>query len=228
MNDIGNGLQDVGRMLHIWSKGDAWGGWNNLNTFNEKEFIEICKSFGEEPCIQEIAINYTNSSFFNKVKKSIEKDRRGEVVFCVIRPNGKIITVTCEEYPEGVFRIPTGGIQHGEDIVKAVFRETKEELGIEVEVIKFAGVIKIKFVHGESSVMFYSYIFIMREKSGNLLVDASDNEVSEVLEVGIEELKGVADSLNKITGKWSDWGKFRYTTTEAVYRALKQLEASLQ
>jgi 8-oxo-dGTP diphosphatase len=194
-----------------------------LNSFNEKEFLEICGYFNVEPIIEEIYINYTNSSFFNKMKKSIEKDRRGEVVFCVIRPDGKIVTVTCEEYPEGIFRIPTGGIQHGEDIIKAVFRETKEELGIGVEVRKFSGVIKIKFVHGDSSVMFYSYIFIMDEKSGNLLVDASDNEVSEIREVTVEELKDIADTLNNITGKWADWGKFRYATTDAVYRVLKQL-----
>lgn len=192
-----------------------------MNNFNHNEFLEICDRFGVEPYMEEISINYINSSFFNRMKKSIEKDRRGEVVFCVVRPTGKMVTVTCEEYPKGIYRIPTGGIQHGEDIVEAVFRETKEELGVEVDIEKFAGVLKIRFVHGDNSVMFYSYIFIVKEKSGNLLVDASDNEVSEVMEVEVEELKAVADTLNNITGKWADWGKFRYATTEAVYRLLR-------
>ncbi|MCX8128960.1 MAG: NUDIX hydrolase [Clostridia bacterium] len=192
-----------------------------MNSFNEREFLSICNQFNVEPYCEEITIEYKNSSFFNKMKKSVEKDRRGEVVFCVVRPNGKIITVTCEEYPGGVFRIPTGGIFHGEDIVEAVFRETKEELGLEVKLEIFAGVLKIKFVHGENCVMFYSYLFIMKEMGGRLLVDASDNEVSEVSEVEVEELKAVADTLNSIAGKWADWGRFRYATTEAVYRVLK-------
>ncbi len=85
--------------------------------------------FNAKPCIEEVTIKYSQCSFFNKMKKSVEKDRRGEVVLGVIRPSGKVIAVTCAEYPEGVFRIPTGGIAHNENIAEAVFRETKEELG---------------------------------------------------------------------------------------------------
>ena len=55
-----------------------------------------------------------------------------------------------------------------------------------------------------------------------MLVDASDDEVSEVREVSIDELEDIAVSLNNITGKWADWGKFRYATTHAIYRKLQQ------
>lgn len=192
-----------------------------MNRFNEDEFNKICEKFNVKPYAEEININYTNSSFFNKVKKSVDNDRRGEVVFCVIRPNGNIITVTCEEYPQGIFRIPTGGIGHNEDIVKAVFRETREELGIDVEITDFIGVLKLKFIHGTESVMFYSYLFVLKETGGRLLVDASDDEISEIKEVNIEELEIVVNSLNNIQGRWRDWGKFRYETTNAILRYLK-------
>ncbi len=192
-----------------------------MNTFNRNELLKICEELGAEQRSQDITIKYINSSFFNKMKKSIEKDRRGEVVFCVLRPNNKIITVTCSEYPKGIFRIPTGGIQYGEDIIKAVFRETREELGIDVKVSSFAGVLKIRFEHGNKFIMFYSYLFILEEMGGRLLIDASDNEVSEIKEVTVDELGEVADLLNNIAGKWSDWGKFRYATTNAIYEYLK-------
>lgn len=191
------------------------------NPFNEKEFLDICHKLHEEPRIEEIAIECESDSYFNKVREAVATDRRGEVVFCVIRPNHKIITVTSEEYPEGVFRIPTGGIGHQEDILEAVFRETREELGLETEIQSFGGVLKIKFQYGEQQVMFYSYLFILREKGGRLLEDASDDEVSEVKEVDIEGLEQIAEELFSIRGRWATWGRFRHESTHAVARYLR-------
>lgn len=193
-----------------------------MNIFNEQEFLEVCRRFGCKPSIQEVTIKYANSSFFNKMKNSIRRDRRGEVVFCVIRPNGSIVTVTCSEYPKGIFRIPTGGIGYGEDIVEAVFRETREELGVDTEIVNFAGVLKIRFEHQDEYEMFFSYLFILRETGGHLLEDASDDEVSEIREVNINGLEKVAGELGNIIGKWHDWGKFRYCTTRAILEFLKE------
>ncbi len=198
-----------------------------MNKFNEQEFLEICKKLNTQPYSEDITITYERDSYFNKLRHAVSYDRRGEVVFCVIRPNGKVITVTCSEYPEDIYRIPTGGIGHHEDIVTAANRETYEELGLQADMVKFAGVLKIKFMNGSNFVMFYSYIFIMKETGGNLLKDATDDEVSEVREVSIEELFKVADKLNNINGKWHDWGRFRYVTTNAVARYLKEHEKEI-
>ncbi|MDP4091876.1 MAG: NUDIX hydrolase [Bacillota bacterium] len=192
-----------------------------MNTFNEQEFLNICSKFNTQPHAEDITLEYESDSYFSKVKHSVLTDRRGEVVFCVIRPDGKIITITCEEYPEGVFRIPTGGIGHSEDIIDAVYRETKEELGVKTDIISFAGALKIKFKHKNDFVMFYSYIFILKELGGNLLVDASDDEISEVMEANLDELAGVVENLGNIKGKWHDWGRFRYETSNAVLKYLK-------
>ncbi|MCX7712026.1 MAG: NUDIX hydrolase [Clostridia bacterium] len=193
-----------------------------MNGFNEIEFYNICKKFNAEPKMKEVSVGYDEDTYFNKVKKAVNTDRRGEVVFCVKRPNGKYIAITCEEYPKGVFRIPTGGLGHSEDIVEAVYRETREELGLEVEIVKFAGVVKIRFVHRKEEINFFSYLFILKEKSGRLLEDASDDEVSEVREVDVGGLEEIALSLNRIEGEWSDWGKFRYITTNEIYQILKE------
>lgn len=195
-----------------------------INTFNEYEFTEISKKLNASPIIRDAAIEYTNSSYFNKLKTSIRRDRRGEVVFCVIRPNGRVIAITCEEYPKGIFRIPTGGIGHNEDIIEAVHREVMEELGLKVEIRKFCGVIRIRFTHAGQSVMFYSYVFLLGETGGRLLEDASDDEVSEVREVSLDELEKIVGELGNIQGKWKDWGKFRYITSGSVLDFLRQEE----
>ena len=193
-----------------------------MNKFNEKEFIDICRKFNMEPHAEEITIRYSGNSFYNKMRNSVKRDRRGEVAFCVIRPSGKIIAITCKEYPVGVYRIPTGGIGHGEDIVNAVFREIMEELGLDVVITGFAGVLKIRFEYKNEFIMFYSYVFILGETGGRLLLDASDDEISEVREVDIDELREIVDFLDCIPGKWSDWGKFRYESSKAVLNYLTQ------
>jgi ADP-ribose pyrophosphatase len=195
-----------------------------MNIFNQKEFEGLCNRFNTTQCIEDITIRYTNSSFFNKIKATVQRDRRGEVVFCVCRPDGKVIIITCKDYPQGIYRIPTGGIGHGEDIINAVYREVKEELGLEVAVKRFGGVLRIRFEHNDDYVMFYSYLFILDEKKGRLLLDASDDEISEVKEVYPSELYFYINKLNNIVGKWSDWGKFRFTTSNAI---LKLLESKL-
>lgn len=193
-----------------------------MNQFNEEEFRYICKKYSTgNTAVKDITIRYASPNYYNRLKSVVQRDRRGEVVFCVIRPGGRIITVTCSEYPENVYRIPTGGVGHREDAVEAIFREVKEELGLEVRIRSFAGVVRIRFEHENDSVMFYSYIFILDETGGRLLEDASDDEISDVREVGLDELERIAKDLGCLSGKWQDWGKFRQITTGAVLNFLK-------
>lgn len=195
----------------------------NKNIFDEKEFHEISRKLGAKPYIREITIEYNTGSYFYKIKDNVEKDRRGEVVFCVIRPDGKVIVVTCTEYPRGIFRIPTGGIKHNENILCSVFREASEELGLKTEIVSFPGVLKLRFIYHNDTVMFYSYLFILKETGGRLLVDATDDEISEVREVDIGGLESVVSALEKIEGAWGDWGRFRYETSNAILQYLKTL-----
>ncbi|HEX2945333.1 MAG TPA: NUDIX domain-containing protein [Clostridia bacterium] len=193
-----------------------------MNLFNEVEFQYICKKFNaDNSAIKDVTIHYNSPNYYSSLKSVVQRDRRGEVVFCVIRPNGKIITVTCSEYPDNVYRIPTGGIGHREDILEAIFREVKEELGLEVRIRNFAGVVRICFEHENDNVMFYSYIFILDETGGRLLEDASDDEVSEVREAGLDDLERITKELGCISGKWQDWGIFRQVTTGAVLNFLR-------
>ena len=192
-----------------------------MNLFNDTEFNYICKKLKTDGQIKDVTIRYSAPGYFNRIKNMIQRDRRGEVVFCVIRPTGKIITVTCADYPEDIYRMPTGGISHGEDILEAVFREVREELGLGVEIRDFAGVIRTRFEYAEEHLMFYSYVFILDETDGRLLEDASDDEVSGIREVDLDGLERTACSLYELKGKWQDWGKFRHITTNAVLRWLE-------
>ncbi len=192
-----------------------------MNIFNEDEFIDICRKINSKENIIDVTIQYDTPGYFNRVKSVVQRDRRGEVVFCVMRPNGKAIVITCNDYPKGIYRIPTGGIGHSENIIDALFREVKEELGVEVKIRLFGGVVRMRFEHGNESVMFYSYLFLLDEIGGHLLEDASDDEISEVKETDVEGLEAIVEDLKNIRGKWHDWGIFRYVSTKAILDLLK-------
>jgi ADP-ribose pyrophosphatase YjhB (NUDIX family) len=194
-----------------------------MNVFNEAEFYDICRRLGCDGAIKDVTVRYSTPNYFNRIRNVVQRDRRGEVVFCVIRPDGRIIATTCSEYPENIYRIPTGGIGHDEDIRDAIFREVREELGLEVRIRSFAGVVRIRFEYNDSFVMFYSYIFILDETGGRLLEDASDDEISGIREVDLAGLERIAAGLDSIKGKWHDWGRFRYITTSAVLGYLKDM-----
>ena len=167
-----------------------------------------------------IDIAYENGHFWRRARELVRRDRFGEVVFAVERPNGRIVTVTSREYPEGIYRVPTGGISYGEDILSAVHREVHEELGLAVSVERFLGVLGFRIRHGTESFPFYSFLFHLRETGGRLLEDATDDEVSGVLEADADMLADLGARLLAIRADWRDWGRFRHETTGVFARHL--------
>ncbi|MCG8499694.1 MAG: NUDIX hydrolase [Firmicutes bacterium] len=186
------------------------------NVFDRQEFEALQKQYGQDAQEKEVCLNLTNEKLFYEFKHNIENDRRGEVAFAVERANGKIIVVRTSFYPEEIYRIPTGGINHGEDIIHALHREVKEELGLETDIKRFLGVIKIIVSYREQKIHFYSYIFWVMEKSGRLLADALEDEISAYKEVDRQQLKQVVNILNHFQGEWKDWCKFRAQTTAFI------------
>jgi len=179
------------------------------------------KAIDPDAWLKKVTIPYENGHFWRRARDLVRRDRFGEVAFAVERQDGRIITVTSTEYPEGIFRIPTGGISHGEDVLDAVHREVKEELGLEVSIERFVGVLCFRFTHGGQSFPFYSFLFHLKEVRGKLLEDATDEEVSAVMEAGPADLDRIAGNLLHIRQEWRDWGRFRHATTHELACYLK-------
>jgi 8-oxo-dGTP diphosphatase len=187
-----------------------------VNLLDDRIIDALRGQYGRDAWVRTVPLKYHSVRFFYRTKDLVATDRMGEVVFAVERPNGKFITVRSKEYPEGIFRVPTGGIKHGEDIVGAVKREVSEELGLVAEIVRFIGVYRIELKRGKDRVYFYSFFFHLKEISGNLLADASDDEVDEVMEADANDLENLSERLKSIDKDWKDWGLFRYLTTKAI------------
>ncbi len=78
---------------------------------------------------------------------------------------------------KGKFDLPGGGVDLGEGLEQAVVREVKEETGIDVEVVRLAGVKSSIFAasHGENktyhSILMY---YVCRKTGGALSADGFD------------------------------------------------------
>ncbi len=154
------------------------------------------------------------------------EDRFGEVALVIRRPSGALLLSTKEFYPPDAFRIPTGGISHGEGILDALAREAHEETGLDVDVRRFLSWIDYLGPSGQDAV-FHTFAFLLDERGGTLGSLDPDERISAYREIAPSELGAVAARLDgvsggapEIGGDWAAWGRFRAVVHRAVGEAL--------
>ncbi len=160
-------------------------------------------------------------------------DRFGEVALVIRRPSGSILLSTKDFYPPGAFRIPTGGISHGERIRDALLREAHEETGLDVEIERFLAWIDYEADRGSAAAdppptLFHTFAFLLGERGGTLGSLDPAERILAYEEIPPGEPRSVADRLEAVTsrpsaelgGDWADWGAFRAVVHRAVADAL--------
>lgn len=154
-------------------------------------------------------------------------DRFGEVCMVIRRPNGKVLLAIKTFYPRGAYRLPTGGIHHGERILDALVREAHEETGLELRVERFLAYIDYVGASGPEP-RFHTFAFLLTELGGTLGALDESEQLEDWREVEVTELSHVADFLDdlrtggtrSIGGDWRAWGKFRAVVHRVVHEAL--------
>ncbi len=124
-------------------------------------------------------------------------------------------------YPEGAFRLPTGGIHRGDSVFDTLEREIFEETGLEtgledtqVQVERLLGVVSYCFQHKDlGDISFATYPFLVRMPRGAVLEPQDPDEmIADWRWQSRSELNSVADYLENIAAvdpKWRDWGRYR-------------------
>jgi len=178
--------------------------------------IDVSRDFIEK----RIDIEIETQEFFEYVNSKINVDRVGEVVFAV-KDGDSILLVRQGEYPQGLYRVPSGGIGIGENVIDALKREVKEELAIEVQKFYLIGVIEYNLFYKDKSYKFFSFVFLIEGYKKDSFAK-TDGEISEVLPVKIPKIKDYCDIIERQNGFWKDWGSLRYHSTYLVYEYLTQ------
>jgi 8-oxo-dGTP pyrophosphatase MutT (NUDIX family) len=172
-----------------------------------------------------------DDSFDDPIRRD---DRYGEVLMAVRRPNGKLLVAIKTFYPREAYRLPTGGIHHGEGVLDALVRETREETGLDTTVRRFLAAIAYRARSDPRVPVFHTFAFLLDERGGRLSALDADEEIEDWREIDATELRTQADRLEHLStdgtrsigGSWSAWGRFRAVAHRAVADALESSDAS--
>lgn len=194
----------------------------DLPTAVTRELDELARRLG--PTLNVVAT--IDDSFKDPIWK---QDRYGEVCMVVRRPSGRVLLSIKTFYPRGAYRLPTGGIHHGEGVYDALVRETHEETGLRTAVRHFLARITYAPLSSPGAPpVFHTFAFLLDELGGTLSALDRSERIEEWREIEIEDLPRVADALDRLTtqgtedigGDWRAWGKFRAVVHRAVHQAL--------
>ncbi len=173
----------------------------------EAEINQLSARYGA-PLRQRCALDMNHASdkwwSTDKVRR-----RDGEVALFIRRRNGNLLLHTKDFYPNGVLRVPTGGIKANEAVIAAVHREVLEETGLQVEIGRFLALVEFEFHYGQQVTSYPSYSFLLHEVEGDLNCLDPDERISAFHEVAFSELPAVARGLESVPATWQDWGQFR-------------------
>jgi 8-oxo-dGTP pyrophosphatase MutT (NUDIX family) len=189
----------------------------------QDELMLLAHTYGQ-PVVQ--VADLAVSNLFDPLNKT---DRYGEVCMVVRRPNGKVLTMIKTFYPSGAYRLPTGGIQQGEDVLAALLRETAEETGLQVEVRRFLAAVAYRTTISGEEPVFYTFAFLLDELGGTLTVLDESEQIADFREVEPADLLKLAEYLEQLGTEYSqalqghigDWGQFRAVIHRAVWQALQ-------
>jgi arylformamidase len=176
--------------------------------------------YGQAPVtVQSLAVSVGGESYW---RKRLDEGR-GEVVFGILRPNGRMLVTRTAGYPQGAFRVPSGGLRHGEPVLEALYREVAEEVGLAFDVLRYAGLIRypIRFQNGRMA-EFVSFCFLLRQRPADErqpLQEASDDELQACQDVTPLELEAAAGALDSLGGELAEWGPYRAASTRLAGRA---------
>lgn len=188
-----------------------------LDHVDKHELDDIMSAYGTAE-VDEIEMDIDEDLFQNRLSKS--SNRRGEVVFAIQLPDG-ILVHHKSFYADGVFRLLSGGIDHGEKVVDALSREIEEETGLELTSARLLGVQDCRLDYEGLSVRFVSYVFYVHAE-GDLRPDPAES-ITEFRAVSTVELAAIAQHLRHLRPPYEGWGRWRALSHDLVYRRLVEM-----
>jgi 8-oxo-dGTP pyrophosphatase MutT (NUDIX family) len=150
--------------------------------------------------------------------------RRAEICYIMHRgdPAEGVLLHIKTFYPQGAYRLPTGGIHQGEQVMETLGREIEEETGLtvgagpdQVQVQRCLGVVGYEMAHRTlgQSFSFATYHFLVQMPHDAVITPQDPEEHIGGWEWRrTDELGDVADYLEQVgrtTPTWGDWGRFR-------------------
>lgn len=154
----------------------------------------------------------------------VSDGRRAEICYIMHRGDATegVLLHIKTFYPSGAYRLPTGGIHQGEQVMQTLMREIEEETGLtvgtgadQVQVQRCLGIVSYEMLHRSlgQSFAFATYHFLVQMPQDGVIAprDASE-QIGGWEWCKPHELAAVAEFLEQVGQQnpvWGDWGRFR-------------------
>jgi hypothetical protein len=161
--------------------------------------------------------------FFETIANAPRNERMGEAILLLRRPDGQVLLHTKTFYPDGVYRMPTGGIEHGESVLEATRRETAEETSLTIEEARPLGLLTYTVRRNRRRVFYHSWLMLGRVEGEPSAAD-SDERIQDFQWVEPETLSQIAEDLGMAPPDWSGWARFRASSHEMALPWLERLQ----
>ncbi len=138
-----------------------------------------------------------------------KQSRRGEIVFGLENLKNQLLLHTKTQFPDNIYRLLSGGINANEALIPSLEREVYEETGFVYSDYTFLGAVFYILTHKQEKHPFISYIFNIRNISGEpVVLDKSEN-ISGFKWIDRDTIINIYETLLTLSGDWKDWGKVR-------------------
>lgn len=190
----------------------------HYDPIDEAELDRLAAAYGE-PIRATPDVDGDEYIFFSRLNRT--RDRRGEVVFAVERPGGRVLLHRKSWYGRDVYRLLSGGIGWNEAVDEALARELREETGLTLTTARLLGVLDCRIRYAGHTVPFVSYVFHLPDASRNGSLHQDAGEIEQFREVPIAELPAVAENLRALPPPRTGWGRWRALAHDLVYQVLR-------
>ena len=181
----------------------------------QKDQIQkIEKRFGK-PKEKEMEFAMDQREFQNLLDSM--RDGRDSDITLVILKDKNVVVIAKPWYPEGLYRLPSGGWKPDESFEQCAQREGYEETGTRFQLQKYILRTKVTFTHQGKRVTWTSHVFTAKYLSGEL----KPIDTREIREVNLLTLNELSSLKQKLLERDSGGLAYRSALTEAILKEIQ-------
>jgi NADH pyrophosphatase NudC (nudix superfamily) len=154
------------------------------------------EQYGVPLCISRVV--EMNAEQLAKVKIGTRGGRRHDVTMFIVK-DGRVVLTRKHGYSQGVYRAPSGGIEHGESFEAGTLREAMEETGLQIKILRYLIRCDVEF-RTSTEVISWTTHAMQCWTAGDQLLPIDTHEIAEARWVDMQEALGPIQVALKASG----------------------------